>query len=314
MNQKVIKIGKFEIGNRLPFSLLCGPCQIESKQHAIDICGAMSEITSDLGINYVFKASFDKANRTSINGARGVGFEKGMETFDEIKKLYNNIPIVTDVHEANQCAEVAKHVDVLQIPAFLCRQTDLVVAAAKTGKVVNIKKGQFLAPWDVVNLVKKSVDSGNPNVCITERGSSFGYNTLVVDMRGFPRMIKDTGCPVIFDATHSVQQPGGQGSSTGGQREFAPVLARAAIAVGVGGLFIETHENPDKAMSDGPNTIPLRDMRPILSYLKEYDHITKSKITDFYSDLPVLTPSTAEYQVLSGGNISEIDNKLKVVG
>lgn len=282
MEQKIVKIGKLEISNRLPFSLLCGPCQIESKQHAVDICGAMVEITKELGINYIFKASFDKANRTSINGARGVGFEKGMETFDEIKRLYNNIPIVTDVHETNQCAEVAKHVDMLQIPAFLCRQTDLVVAAAKTGKVVNIKKGQFLAPWDVKNLVQKVTDSGNDRVCITERGASFGYNTLVVDMRGFPRMAKDTGYPVIFDATHSVQQPGGQGTSTGGQREYAPVLARAAIAVGVGGLFIETHENPDKALSDGPNTIALKDMKPMLAYLKEYDAITKSKITDYF--------------------------------
>lgn len=282
MEQKIVKIGNLEIGNRLPFSLLCGPCQIESKQHAVDICGAMVEITKELGINYIFKASFDKANRTSINGARGVGFDKGMETFDEIKRLYNNIPIVTDVHETNQCAEVAKHVDMLQIPAFLCRQTDLVVAAAKTGRVVNIKKGQFLAPWDVKNLVQKVTDSGNNQVCITERGASFGYNTLVVDMRGFPKMAKDTGFPVIFDATHSVQQPGGQGSSTGGQREYAPVLARAAIAVGVCGLFIETHENPDKALSDGPNTIALKDMKPMLSYLKEYDAITKAKITDYF--------------------------------
>lgn len=278
MEQKIVKIGNFEISNNLPFSLLCGPCQIESRQHAIDICGSMVEITKKLGINYVFKASFDKANRTSINGARGVGIEEGMRTFDEIKKLYNNIPIVTDVHETAQCAEVAKHVDMLQIPAFLCRQTDLVVAAAKTGKVVNVKKGQFLAPWDVANIVKKVTDSGNENVCITERGTSFGYNTLVVDMRGFPQMAQATGCPVIFDATHSVQQPGGHGSSTGGQREFAPVLARAAVAVGVGAVFIETHENPDKALSDGPNTIPLADMERVLSELKEYDTITKKNM------------------------------------
>ncbi|MBE6447803.1 MAG: 3-deoxy-8-phosphooctulonate synthase [Alphaproteobacteria bacterium] len=277
MEQKIIKISNFEIGNDLPFSLLCGPCQIESRQHAIDICGAMQDLTSKLGINYIFKASFDKANRTSINGARGVGLEEGMRTFDEIKKLYNNIPIVTDVHEASQCAEVAKHVDILQIPAFLCRQTDLVVAAAKTGKVVNVKKGQFLAPWDVPNIVKKVTDSGNPNVCITERGTSFGYNTLVVDMRGFPQMAQTTGCPVIFDATHSVQQPGGHGSSTGGQREFAPILARAAIAVGVAAIFIETHENPDKALSDGPNTIALKDMESVLSELKAYDNIRKAR-------------------------------------
>lgn len=275
MEQKIIKIGGFRIGNELPLSLLCGPCQIESRQHAIDICGAMREITAKLNMNYVFKASFDKANRTSINGARGVGLEEGMRTFDEIKKLYNNIPIVTDVHEQWQCAEVAKHVDMLQIPAFLCRQTDLVVAAAKTGKIVNVKKGQFLAPWDVKNIVKKITDSGNENVCITERGTSFGYNTLVVDMRSFPQMIRDTGCPVIFDATHSVQQPGGLGGSTGGQREFAPVLARAAVAVGVAAVFMETHENPDKALSDGPNTIALKDMPAVLETLLEHDRITK---------------------------------------
>ncbi len=275
MEQKIIKIGGFRIGNELPLSLLCGPCQIESRQHAIDICGAMREITAKLNMNYVFKASFDKANRTSINGARGVGLEEGMRTFDEIKKLYNNIPIVTDVHEQWQCAEVARHVDMLQIPAFLCRQTDLVVAAAKTGKIVNVKKGQFLAPWDVKNIVKKVTDSGNENVCITERGTSFGYNTLVVDMRSFPQMIRDTGCPVIFDATHSVQQPGGLGGSTGGQREFAPVLARAAVAVGVAAVFMETHENPDKALSDGPNTIALKDMPAVLETLLEHDRITK---------------------------------------
>lgn len=282
MEQKVIKIGSFEISNRLPFALLCGPCQIESQQHAIDICGAMIEITKELGINYVFKASFDKANRSSINGARGVGIEKGMETFDQIKKLYNNIPIVTDVHETWQCEEVAKHVDMLQIPAFLCRQTDLVVAAAKTGKVVNIKKGQFLAPEDMKNAVQKCIDSGNGNVCLTERGTSFGYHTLIVDMSGFAVMAKTTGCPVIFDATHSVQKPGGLGTATGGNREMAPVLARAAVAAGVGGLFMETHENPDKALSDGPNTIALKNMKPILSYLKEYDALTKAKITDYF--------------------------------
>lgn len=282
MEQKIVKVGNVEISNRLPFALVCGPCQIESKQHSIDICGEMIKITKELNIPYIFKASFDKANRSSISGARGVGFDKGMETFDEIKKLYNNIPIVTDVHEAHQCAEVAKHVDMLQIPAFLCRQTDLVVAAAKTGKVVNIKKGQFLAPEDMKNAVKKCFDAGNENVCLTERGTSFGYHTLVVDMGGFSVMAKTTGCPVIFDATHSVQKPGGLGTSTGGNRELAPVLARAAIATGIGGLFIETHENPDKALSDGPNTIALKDMKNILSYLKEYDAITKAKITDFF--------------------------------
>lgn len=281
MEQKNIKIGKFEIGNKLPLSIIAGPCQIESREHAIMIAGKMVEITKKLGINYIFKASFDKANRTSINGARGVGLEEGMRTFAEIKKLYPDLPIVTDIHEREQCLVAAQYVDMLQIPAFLCRQTDLVVAAAKTGKVVNIKKGQFLAPWDVKNLVKKSVDSGNDNVCITERGTSFGYNTLITDMRGLPEMAKETGCPIIFDATHSVQQPGGNGASTGGQREYAPVLARAAVAVGVAAVFMETHENPDKALSDGPNTIYLSDMERVISELMAYDKITKTIIHDY---------------------------------
>ena len=279
-NQKTIKIGNFEIGNKLPLALVCGPCQIESRQHAIDIAGAMIEIAKELGINYIFKASFDKANRTSLKSARGVGIDEGMRTFDEIKKLYG-CPIVTDIHEREQCAIAAEHVDMLQIPAFLCRQTDLVVAAAQTGKVVNIKKGQFLAPWDMKNLVMKSVDSGNPNVCITERGTSFGYNTLITDMRAFPQMAKDTGCPIIFDATHSVQQPGGLGGCSGGQREFAPVLARAAVAVGVAAVFIETHENPDKALSDGPNSIALKDMKRVISELMAYDKLTKTMIHDY---------------------------------
>lgn len=279
-NQKTIKIGNFEIGNKLPLALICGPCQIESRQHAIDIAGAMIEITKELGINYIFKASFDKANRTSLKSPRGVGIDEGMRTFDEIKKLYG-CPIVTDIHEREQCAIAAEHVDMLQIPAFLCRQTDLVVAAAQTGKVINIKKGQFLAPWDMKNLVMKSVDSGNPNVCITERGTSFGYNTLITDMRAFPQMAKDTGCPIIFDATHSVQQPGGLGGCSGGQREFAPVLARAAVAVGVAAVFIETHENPDKALSDGPNSIALKDMKRVLSELMAYDKLTKTIIHDY---------------------------------
>ncbi len=256
------------------------PCQIESCQHAVDIAGAMVEITNALGINYIFKASYDKANRTSLRSPRGVGIDEGMRTFAEIKKLYG-CPILTDVHETAQCAVAAEQADVLQIPAFLCRQTDLVVAAAETGKVVNIKKGQFLAPWDMKNLVMKSVDSGNPNVCITERGTSFGYNTLVTDMRAFPQMAKDTGCPIIFDATHSVQQPGGLGGCSGGQREFAPVLARAAVAVGVAAVFIETHENPDKALSDGPNTIALKDMKRVISELMAYDKVTKTLIHDY---------------------------------
>lgn len=280
MEQKTIKIGNFQIGNKLPLALISGPCQIESFQHAVDLAGKMVELTNKLGINYVFKASFDKANRTSINGARGVGIDEGMRTFAEIKKLYN-CPIVTDVHEQEQCNIVAPYVDMLQIPAFLCRQTDLVVAAAKTGKVVNIKKGQFLAPWDVKNLVKKAEDSGNANVCLTERGTSFGYNTLITDMRAFPQMAKDTGCPIIFDATHSVQQPGGLGGCSGGQREFAPVLARAAVAVGVAAVFIETHENPDKALSDGPNTIAFSDMERVISDLMAFDEVNKSRIHDY---------------------------------
>lgn len=279
-NQKTIKIGNFEIGNKLPLAIIAGPCQIESRQHAVDIAGAMVEMTKELGVNYIFKASYDKANRTSLRSPRGVGIEEGMKTFDEIKKLYG-CPILTDVHEREQCAIAAEHVDMLQIPAFLCRQTDLVIAAAQTGKIINIKKGQFLAPWDMKNLVMKSVDSGNPNVCLTERGTCFGYNTLVTDMRAFPQMAKDTGCPIIFDATHSVQQPGGLGGCSGGQREFAPVLARAAVAVGVAAVFMETHENPDKALSDGPNSIALKDMKRVISELIAYDKITKTIISDY---------------------------------
>lgn len=277
MEQKTIKIGNFSIGNQLPIAIIAGPCQIESKEHAIDIAGKMVEITKELGVNYIFKASFDKANRTSIHSPRGVGLEEGMRTFAEIKKLYN-CPIVTDIHECAQCAVVAEYVDMLQIPAFLCRQTDLVVAAAKTGKVINIKKGQFLAPWDVKHLVMKAVDSGNDKVCLTERGTSFGYNTLITDMRAFPQMAADTGCPVIFDATHSVQQPGGLGGCSGGNREMAPVLARAAVAVGVAAVFMETHENPDKALSDGPNSLYLKDMKRIISELMAFDHLRKTII------------------------------------
>lgn len=277
MEQKRIKIGNFEISNELPIAVIAGPCQIESRQHAIDIAGKMVEITKELGINYIFKASFDKANRTSINSARGVGIDEGMRTFAEIKKLYG-CPILTDIHEREQCAVAAEYVDILQIPAFLCRQTDLVVAAAQTGKVVNIKKGQFLAPWDMKHLVMKSVESGNDKVCLTERGSSFGYNTLVTDMRSFPQMANDTGCPVIFDATHAVQQPGGLGGCSGGNREMAPVLARAAVAVGVAAVFMETHENPDKALSDGPNSIYLSDMKRVISELMAFDKVRKSII------------------------------------
>lgn len=280
MEQKIIKVGNVKLGNKMPLALISGPCQIESREHAIFMAGSLVEITQKLGIPYIFKASFDKANRTSINSARGVGLEEGMRTFAEIKKLYPQLPIVTDIHEREQCAIAAEYVDMLQIPAFLCRQTDLVVSAAKTGKVINIKKGQFLAPWDVKNIVKKAEDSGNYDICITERGTSFGYNTLITDMRGLKQMANDTGYPIIFDATHSVQQPGGLGGTTGGQREFAPVLARAAVAVGVAAVFIETHENPDKALSDGPNSIALKDMERVISELMAFDDLNKSLIKE----------------------------------
>ncbi len=274
MQNRRVQVGNIAFSNDLPFGLICGPCQLESMEHTMDLAGKIVEITKKLNIPYVFKASFDKANRTSINGARGVGLEKAMEIFAEVKKRFG-CPVITDVHEPHQCAEVAPVVDMLQIPAFLCRQTDLVVAAAKTGKALNIKKGQFLAPWDMKNVVAKADQSGNSNVLVTERGVSFGYNTLVVDMRGLPIMAQQTGCPVVIDATHSVQQPGGNGTSTGGQREFAPVLARAAIAVGVAGVFIETHQDPDKSPSDGPNMIPLADLEGVLETLLSIDRLVK---------------------------------------
>lgn len=274
MQNRRVQVGNITFSNDLPFGLICGPCQLESMEHTMDLAGKIVEITKKLNIPYVFKASFDKANRTSINGARGVGLEKAMEIFAEVKKRFG-CPVITDVHEPHQCAEVAPVVDMLQIPAFLCRQTDLVVAAAKTGKALNIKKGQFLAPWDMKNVVAKADQSGNSNVLVTERGVSFGYNTLVVDMRGLPIMAQQTGCPVVIDATHSVQQPGGNGTSTGGQREFAPVLARAAVAVGVAGVFIETHQDPDKSPSDGPNMIPLADLEGVLETLLSIDRLVK---------------------------------------
>lgn len=274
MQNRRVQVGNIAFSNDLPFGLICGPCQLESMEHTMDLAGKIIEITKKLNIPYVFKASFDKANRTSINGARGVGLEKAMEIFAEVKKRFG-CPVITDVHEPHQCAEVAPVVDMLQIPAFLCRQTDLVVAAAKTGKALNIKKGQFLAPWDMKNVVAKADQSGNSNVLVTERGVSFGYNTLVVDMRGLPIMAQQTGCPVVIDATHSVQQPGGNGTSTGGQREFAPVLARAAVAVGVAGVFIETHQDPDKSPSDGPNMIPLADLEGVLETLLSIDRLVK---------------------------------------
>ncbi len=265
--------GAVRFGNELPLSVMAGPCALESRQHAMEMAAALKEISTKLGIGIVYKSSFDKANRTSIHGKRGVGLDDALRVFAEVKEKFG-MPVVTDVHENDQCAIAAQAVDVLQIPAFLCRQTDLLIAAAKTGKPVNVKKGQFLAPWDMRNVVAKVSESGNPNVLVTERGASFGYNTLVSDMRSLPIMAR-TGAPVIFDATHSVQQPGGKGDSTGGEREFVPVLSRAAVAVGVAGVFIETHDNPAQAFSDGPNQVPLKHMENLLRELMEFDRLAK---------------------------------------
>ena len=259
--------GSARFGNALPLALIAGPCALESRDHALEMASALKDITGRLGIAFVYKTSFDKANRTSGAGARGIGLTAALPIFAEIRETLG-VPVLTDVHEADQCARVAEAVDVLQIPAFLCRQTDLLVAAARTGRAVNVKKGQFLAPWDMANVVAKVTGAGNRNVLVTERGASFGYNTLVSDMRALP-ILAATGAPVIFDATHSVQQPGGQGTSSGGQREFVPVLARAAVAVGVAGVFIETHQDPDRAPSDGPNMLPLKDMESIASRFNE---------------------------------------------
>jgi 2-dehydro-3-deoxyphosphooctonate aldolase (KDO 8-P synthase) len=273
MKNITVKCGSIDISNTNKFCLIAGPCQLESEQHAMDMSGKIKEITSKLAIGFIYKTSFDKANRTSLKGKRGIGLEQSLPIFDKIKKEIN-VPILTDIHNAEQCSIVAKHVDILQIPAFLCRQTDLLVAAAKTKKIINVKKGQFLAPWDMVNVTKKISDSGNNNVLVTERGASFGYNTLVSDMRSLPIMSKN-GYPVIFDATHSVQQPGGQGDASGGQREFVEHLSRAAIAVGVAGLFMETHQDPDNAPSDGPNMIPLSSLENLLKQLIEIDNVIK---------------------------------------
>lgn len=270
-----VQIGKLRIGNRLPLTVIAGPCQLESRDHAFMMAGKLKEIAGKLGLGLVYKSSFDKANRTSLSGRRGLGLEKALAVFADIRKEFD-LPVLTDVHENHQCAELAPVVDVLQIPAFLSRQTDLLIAAAKTGKVVNVKKGQFLAPWDMKNVAAKVVDSGNPNVILTERGASFGYNTLVSDMRSLPIMA-ETGCPVVFDATHSVQQPGGQGTSSGGDRRFVPVLAKAAVAVGVAGVFIETHEDPDNAPSDGPNMVPLDKLEALLTALLAHDRIAKAE-------------------------------------
>ena len=262
-----------EIANDLPFTLLAGPCAMESRGHAFDMCGALKEMTDGLDIPFIFKSSFDKANRTSIYSPRGIGLDKALDIFADLKKEFG-MPVVTDIHEIEHCEQVASVVDVLQIPAFLCRQTDLVVAAAKTGAVINVKKGQFLAPWDMENVIQKILESGNQRVMVCERGTSFGYNTLVSDMRALPTMAK-LGRPVVFDATHSVQQPGGQGGSSGGQREFVPVLARAALSVGVAAIFMETHDDPDNAFSDGPNMVPLHEVRDLLTVMKRFDAIAK---------------------------------------
>ena len=274
MENKLIKCGKLIISNTAPFTLIAGPCQLENEKHAINVAIKLKEITQKLNIGLIYKTSFDKANRTSLKGKRGTGLEKSLPIFDKIRKDVE-IPVLTDVHTIEQCEIVSKHVDVLQIPAFLCRQTDLLVAAAKTGKIINVKKGQFLAPWDMVNVIKKIEDSGNKNILVTERGASFGYNTLVSDMRSLPIMAKN-GYPVVFDATHSVQQPGGMGDKSGGQREFIEYLARAAIAVGVAAVFIETHPDPDNAPSDGPNMVPLSKMSNLLNHLVEIDKIIKN--------------------------------------
>ncbi|MBA2402760.1 MAG: 3-deoxy-8-phosphooctulonate synthase [Bradyrhizobium sp.] len=270
----VVTAGSVKFGNHLPISIIAGPCQLESRSHALEVASALKEIAGRLNIGLVYKTSFDKANRSSGAAPRGIGLAQALPIFAEIRSSLG-LPVLTDVHESSQCAEVAQAVDVLQIPAYLCRQTDLLLAAAATGKVVNVKKGQFLAPWDMANVVNKITGGGNPNVLVTERGASFGYNTLVSDMRALPIMAR-TGAPVIFDATHSVQQPGGKGTSSGGEREFVPVLARAAVAVGVAGVFIETHPDPDQAPSDGPNMVPLREFEALVKTLMGFDALAKS--------------------------------------
>jgi 2-dehydro-3-deoxyphosphooctonate aldolase (KDO 8-P synthase) len=273
----VVTAGQVKFGNALPISIIAGPCALESRAHALEVASALREIAARLKIGLVYKTSFDKANRTSGTAGRGIGLEQALPIFAEIRSSLG-LPVLTDVHEPAQCAEAAQAVDVLQIPAFLCRQTDLLVAAAETGRVVNVKKGQFLAPWEMTNVVAKITGGGNPNVLVTERGASFGYNTLVSDMRALPIMAQTTGAPVIFDATHSVQQPGGKGTSSGGQREFVPVLARAAVAVGGAGVFIETHPDPDRAPSDGPNMVPLREFEALVKRLMAFDALAKQAV------------------------------------
>ena len=274
MENKSVKCGKLNISNKSPLTLIAGPCQLENEKHALEVANELKKITEKVGVGLIYKTSFDKANRTSLKGKRGAGLEKSLPIFDKIRKDVG-IPVLTDVHTAEQCEIVSKHVDVLQIPAFLCRQTDLLIAAAKTGKVINVKKGQFLAPWDMANVTKKIEESGNKNILVTERGASFGYNTLVSDMRSLPIMAKN-GSPVVFDATHSVQQPGGMGDKSGGQREFVEYLSRAAVAVGVAAVFMETHPDPDNAPSDGPNMVPLSKMPSLLKQLIDIDKLVKN--------------------------------------
>ena len=273
-NGRIVRIGAIEVGNARPFVLIAGPCQIESRDHAMEMAIALREISDRTGVPIIYKSSYDKANRTSASAERGVGMERGLAILAEVRER-TGMPVLTDVHTAEQCAVAAQAVDVLQIPAFLCRQTDLLLAAGETGKAINVKKGQFLAPWDMQHVAAKIASTGNHNILLCERGASFGYNTLVSDMRALPIMAR-TGYPIVFDATHSVQQPGGQGASSGGQREFAPVLARAALAVGVAAVFIETHQDPDKAPSDGPNIIPLREMEALVTRLAQFDRLAKS--------------------------------------
>ena len=275
MENKIINCNGIKISNKNPLTLIAGPCQLESEQHSMDMAGKIKEITDKFNIGFIYKTSFDKANRTSLTSKRGAGLEKSLPVFDKIKKDLK-IPVLTDIHSIEQCSIVSKHVDILQIPAFLCRQTDLLIAAAKTNKTINVKKGQFLAPWDMRNVTKKISESGNDNILVTERGASFGYNTLVSDMRALPIM-SELGYPVIFDATHSVQQPGGMGDKSGGQREFVEYLARAAVAVGVAGVFIETHQDPDNAPSDGPNMLPIEKLEHLLNQLFEIDKLVKTK-------------------------------------
>ena len=271
----VVKVGTVEVGNKKPLSIIAGPCALESRDHALEMAMALKDIARKAGVGLIYKTSFDKANRTSANSARGIGFELALPIFAEIRERIG-VPVLTDVHEREQCAPVAEVVDVLQIPAFLCRQTDLLIAAAETGRVVNVKKGQFLAPWDMKNVIAKVTGAGNPNVLTTERGVSFGYNTLVSDMRALPILAR-LGAPVVFDATHSVQQPGGQGTASGGERDMVPVLARAAVAIGVAAVFMETHQDPDKAPSDGPNMLKLKDLPDLLAELVEIDRIAKRR-------------------------------------